>query len=277
MTNILIIVPIVIIILFFIGCDIINGSSDDPEEIFPEEGTPTQFFLDGEPKVYFEHNPESPYIPEKEPMLSFVVHARDSIPHLYWLPTHLYVETDQGYSENLLLKPYACIVPIEGNNYEHFQFNFEWWSCNRFGINNRKVLNDEEIMEIERMTNSRIIYNYPFKTMPGGTYRFDLINAAGRPTIREAINIVKKLDYVIETEEWGGVFHPNNFPICWLSDLVPPPPCPPWYLVWDIRISLDGENDRKIPVQEGGWVRATYTQPDGSTRSTTFIVPDIDV
>jgi len=265
-----------IVLLFFVfaSCGITDV---EPINEFPEEGTPTQFFLDGDPEIYFRHDPESPYIIDDEPILRFIVYAQDSIPHLYWLPTHLHVETDQGYSENLLLKPYACIVPIEGNNYEHFQFNFEWWSCNEFGINNQKVLSEEEIEEIERLTNSRIIYNYPFKTMPGGQYGFELINAAGRPAIQEAINTVKKLDYVIEMEEWEGVHHPNNFPICWLDDRVPPPPCPPWYLVWNIRISLDGENDRKIPVQEGGWVRATYTQPDGSTRSTTFIVPEIDV
>jgi len=265
-----------LLILFFVfaSCGITDV---EPINEFPEEGTPTQFFIVDDPEIHFGYDPESPYLPLHEPLLRFAVVSRDSTPHRYWLPTNLHVETDQGYSEDLLLVPYACIIPIDGNNYEYFQFNFEWWSCNEFGINNRKVLNYEEIEEIERLTNSRITLNYPFKTMPGGQYGFELLNAVGRPAIEKAINIVKKLEYVIEMEEWGGVHHPNNFPICWLDDRLPPPPCPPWFLRWNIHISLDGEVDNKIPVQEGGWVRATYTQPDGSTRSSTFIVPEIDV
>lgn len=261
-----------IAVMLIIGCGITDTEGD-----ISNDGTPTQFYIDERPEIQLAHNPDSPYIVVQEPALRFGVTARDSTPHLNWLPTKLQVETDQGYKEDLLLKPFACIVPIEESP-EDFPFNVEWWSCSEVNVNNAEVLTEEHIQEIENVANARLSVKLLFKTMPGGQYIFDL-NEVGRPAIQEAIEKIRQLSYIRpvegEDEEWN-VSHAPQYPKCWLSDAVPPPPCPPWYLFKRIRISLNGEKVNHIPVQEGGWVKATYTMPDGTTKSTTFTIPEID-
>jgi hypothetical protein len=255
-------------LIFLAACSLLGGKENKGKE-WPPEGTPTQFFLKEDPEIHFVYNPDSPYIPVNKPSLRFEVTTHDSIPHVKWLSTSLHVETDQGYSKEIVLVPFACLIPIEDSP-EEFPFNVEWWSCNTININNDKILSDEQIQGIEQEIDARLTYKYLFKTMPGGQYIFDL-NQAGRPAIQQAITTLEKLSYIS-----GDVDHANQFPRCWLSDAVPPPPCPPWYLFKILPISLDGNNENTIPAQEGGWVRVTYTQPDGTERSTTFTIPNFN-
>ncbi|MBD3617518.1 MAG: hypothetical protein HUJ22_13205 [Gracilimonas sp.] len=264
------------------SCGVFNsekGCIDTPENRLPSEGTPTQFCIEEKPEIQFVYNPDSPYIVVNEPALELQVVARDSTPHLNWLPTTLLVETDQGFSKEITLVPFACIVPIE-NSPEEFPFNVEWWSCNTININNGKVLTEEQIHKIETVTNAQLSVKYIFKSIEGGQYMFDLYEI-GRPAIQQAIQNINQLPFITpiedEKEEWGEtVGHANQFPRCWLSDIIPPPPCPPWSFFKRIRISLEGEKENHIPVQEGGWVKATYTLPDGTVKSTIFTIPEIE-
>lgn len=235
----------------------------------PQQGNPTQFCLDGEPEIQFLHNPDSPYVIENEPALRFQVTAADSLPHQYWLPTSIRVETDQGFDDEISLVPFACINLIEDSQ-EDFPFNVEWWSCNRVNINNEQTFSENQITEIEDEIDGRLLYSREFKTMSGSQYIFDL-SQIGKPAISEAIERLKGLSYISD-----DVSHSPQFPTCWLSDEIPPPPCPPWYLFKTINITFESsENEDLIPVQKGGWVRATYTQPDGTNISTTFTIPEI--
>jgi hypothetical protein len=269
------------LILLITGCSLLNGEEgciSAPENRLPSEGTPTQFCIEESPEIDLVHDPESPYIVVQEPALRFQVTYKDSTPHLNWLPTSLLVETDQGFSEEIMLIPFACIVPIDDSP-EEFPFDVEWWSCNEININNGEVLTEEQIQEIEKVADARLSVEYLFTSMKGGQYIFDL-NQIGRSPIQEVIPKIKELPYITpiedKSEDWKDVGHKNQFPRCWLSDIIPPPPCPPWYFFKRIRISLEGEKENHIPVQEGGWVKASYTLPDGTVKSTTFTIPEIE-
>lgn len=262
------------------SCNLFNedeGCVDTPENRLPSEGTPTQFCIEEKPEIQFVYNPDSPYIVVNEPALEFQVAARDSTPHLNWLPTTLLVETDQGFSEEITLVPFACIISIDDSSRE-FPFNVAWWSCNKININNSEILSGSQIEEIEELINGRLNTRREFKTMPGEQYLFEL-HEIGRPVINQAIEKIKNLSYVqpIEGEsEEQNVSHAPQYPLCWLDDRIPPPPCPPWHFFKVFRISLEGEKENHIPVQEGGWVKASYTLPDGTDKSTTFTIPEIE-
>lgn len=263
-----------------ISCGVSNseeGCVDISEKNFPEEGTPTQFCIEEAPQIDLVHDPESPYVVIQEPALRFQVTYQDSTPHLNWLPTSMLVETDQGFSEEVILIPFACIIPIDDSP-EEFPFNVEWWSCNKININNSEILSGNQIQEIEELINGRLNSRREFKTMPGEQYLFEL-HEIGRPVINQAIEKIKNLSYIqpIEGEsEEQNVSHAPQYPLCWLDDRIPPPPCPPWYFFKVFRISLEAERKDHIPVQEGGWVKASYTLPDGTVKSTTYTIPKIE-
>lgn len=269
-------------LLFLNGCNIFNsdddiGCVDISEKDLPEEGIPTQYCIEEAPEIKFVHKPESIYIVQNEPALKFQVTYRDSTPHTNWLPTSLLVETDQGFSEEINLIPFACIIPIE-NSPEQFPFNVEWWSCHNINVNNAEILSISQIEEIEELINGRLISRREFKTMEGEQYLFEL-QEIGQFVINQAIEKIINLSYIqpVESEsEEHDVSHAPKYPICWLDDRIPPLPCPPWELFKIFRISLEGERKDHIPVQEGGWVKASYTQPDGTVKSTTFTIPEID-
>lgn len=264
-----------------ISCGVSNseeGCVDISENRLPSEGTPTQFCVEDAPQIDLVHDPDSPNIITQEPALRFEVVYNDSTPHLNWLPTSLLVETDQGFSEEITLVPFACIVPIEDSP-EEFPFDIEWWSCNTININNGEVLTKKQIQEIEELVNSRHTVEYIFKSFSGAQYMFDL-NEIGPQVIENAVKIIRQLPFIEpideNTYEWETVSHAAKYPICWLDDTIPPPPCPPWLLFNEFRISLEGEKENHIPVQEGGWVKATYTLPDGTVKSTTYIIPEME-
>ncbi|HET8865718.1 MAG TPA: hypothetical protein VFM80_08455 [Gracilimonas sp.] len=187
-----------------ISCGVSNseeGCVDISEKNFPEEGTPTQFCIEEAPQIDLVHDPESPYIVVQEPALRFQVTYQDSTPHLNWLPTSLLVETDQGFSEEIMLIPFACIIPINGS-LEEFPFDVEWWSCNEININNGEVLTEEQIKEIEKVANARLSVEYLFKSMKGGQYIFDL-NQVGRAAIQEVIPRLNHPALKVQGFDWG--------------------------------------------------------------------------
>lgn len=282
------------ILLVLVGCEtFISNSSNECINFgannIPEEGTPTQFCIDDDIIIDFVYEPESPFVIANEPALSFTVVTKDSLPHLHWLPTRLLIETDQGYSEEIKLNPFACIVPIEGSTVE-FPFNVEWWSCDSININNAEALTESQKQEIERVSDSRLTMELLLDSMDGGQYSFET-NQIGRASVRESISKIQELPFIKPVADENSavkavfgddleyvVSHNLYFgAACWAQDAVSAASCPLWSLSNIFRISLDGAKENHISVKEGGWVKASYTLPDGTVKSTKFTVPEMDI
>ena len=210
---------------------------------------PRQVLIKGTPEVRRHPDPDS--------MVFYVeVVARDSTPHLQWTPATALVETDRGYKEEALLVPYACLRPSDlGMGYP---FNYEWMTCNRVGINNNSILSPGQIREIEEAVDGTLVAQFNFRSRPGAAYQFRV--PVGQAQVAEAIRRVDQLPYTDET------YHVPNAPICVLADVVPPPPCPPWLLAKKYHYTTGAASGDTLPVSPNGWIRVTYTLPDGSVR-----------
>jgi hypothetical protein len=144
---------------------------------------------------------------------------------------------------------------------DEFPLNLWWWRCNRIGFNNATVLT-EQMEEVEHTIDGKFDFQYRFKTMPGAQYGF--FTGVGRTAIHEAIQRVDQLSFIS-----GDIHHPQSEPPRVKSD-APPPPCPPWLLFGRMPFTYSEVAADSLLVSQDGWVRATYTQPDGTTRSTVF-------
>lgn len=193
----------------------------------------------------------------------FSVTAQDSTPHLEAFPTRLLVETDRNYRSEVLLVPYACLEPT--NSGLDFPFNFDWLACDEVGINTNKVLSLAEIGEVERRVEGKLSLQRPFRTMPGGTYIFKTL--VGPDAVATALRRIAGLRYVDQA------YRPPHTPRCVLSDIVPPPPCPPWLLIRKMKFSHTDAPAGVLPVSVDGWIRITYTQSNGVVKSTQFHFP----
>ena len=236
--------------LFIGGCNS-AVSSDSTGAIQPNP--PRQFFLTNDPEIFRHSEPDSL-------QLIFRVTTPDSTPHLQWLPTRLSVETDQGYRTKLLLMPFACLV-LEDER-PAYPFNFIWYTCDVIGINTRVLLSYENIRAIETVVTGDFVWSFAFQNMPGGQYWFSV--PIGREATAEAVRRVSGFEFVDQA------YRSLNEPWCVLSDEVPPPPCPPWYLAVAVAFSSSPASTDSLPVSSDGWVRVAYLQPDGTQRITTF-------
>jgi hypothetical protein len=194
----------------------------------------------------------------------FAVTTIDSTPHRGWWPTRLQVETDRGFTTELLLSPYACLDSITSTSGSRspglgWPLSFDWWSCNQIGINNTTLLTMDQILQVEEVLPGRLMWLLPFKTMPGGQYRFRV--GVGRAAIEQAIARAEALPFID-----GEVYHPGAEPACVTSDVLPPPPCPPWWMLRYEYFTFSDTPGDSIPVSRGGWIRATYVQADGTRR-----------
>ncbi len=268
------IVPLLLVpVLVFSACtaeDVVGpqGCIETASESLPE-GMPVRLCLESDPEIRLLRESEAePFIVDSLALV-FIVTARDSTAHLNWWPTHLLVETDRGYREEILLHPWVCLEPSEDRKGEDYPLSYDWWSCNWVGVNNETVLVPNQIEEVEQEIGGRLIFEYELdsKSYQGAQYFFEV--SVGRPSIQRAIDQISHFDYI-----QGDIYHPTKAPRCVLSDVIPPPPCPPWDLSTNLPISFEENPGDKIPVHVGGWVRATYTQPDGTKRSTTLTVPE---
>lgn len=238
--------------ILFIALHSACSSPAEPDSPPPPEGTVRQFRIIGDPLIF---------IPDGYPdQLMFVVNAMDSTPHRNWWPTKIMIETDRGFQKESELAPFACIEPSERG--PTFPLNFKWWSCNRIYIYNHSALTADQIAEINTMIGGRLVYHYEFKNMPGAQYLFAV--ATGRSAINKALKQLATLSYI------DIAHHGENEPRCVLSDELPPPPCPPWYLFDRLPFTFSDTPGSSLPVSPQGWVRATYTQPNGERRSATF-------
>jgi hypothetical protein len=215
---------------------------------------PRQLALATGPEILRHPDPDSA-------VLLFRVTAPDSTLHRNWWPTALQIETDRGYRADVLLAPYACLLPSD--DFPTFPLDFAWWSCDIVGVNTTAVWSKAEIAEAEQAVSGRKVEEYVFQTSPGAYYGFRV--PVGLDATAEAVRRLARLPGVREA------FRADNEPRCVLSDVIPPPPCDPWYLRARRAFTFaDPAGGDSLPVSPGGWVRATYEEPGGATRTATF-------
>ena len=224
----------------------------------PIIGTPPeQLITTSEPEVFVDTTSDG------HVYLLFRVTAPDSTFQLAWRPTNISIETDRGYQASVLLHPSACLEPAE--NGESFPFDFTWWSCNTVGINTNTVLTSARVAEIEDLVSASAVTTFVFKTMPGAQYLFEV--PVGREATAEAVHRLTGLPEVTEA------YPVDNDPVCVSSDIVPPPPCDPWWLIALKPFTYGPTPGDSVPVSHAGWVHVVYTQPDGVQRVSTYTFP----
>jgi hypothetical protein len=238
-------------------------SSTEPQARSKAAEPARQLFLAAQPEIL--RGPGvAPVEPGDTQYYTVRVTARDSTFALRWWPTAILVETDRGDRRTLTLPPYACLLP-EGAGRE-FPFTFTWWGCHQVGVNTRVALAPDRLREAERLAGGELMASYEFGPGPGAQYRFRV--GTGLGVTAAAMERLKSLPEVIDA------FRLDASPECLLSDIVPPPPCDPWWLLRRLPYVVDRPaGGDTLSVGRGGWVRATYTQPDGSTLSTTVAGP----
>jgi hypothetical protein len=234
------------------------GQLADPQDNTPPEGTPRQFMLVQDPEVTF---PTLPLLRPDSDVVVFILTVADSTPHRGWWPTRLQVESDRGFSAELLVAPNTCLDSITTGPRAALEWplNFDWWGCDRIGVVNTTLLTMSQVRQMEDRMQGRLMWLYPFKTMPGGQYEFRV--SVGRSAIEQAMTATEALPFI-----QGEVYHPTKEPLCVISDDVPPPPCPPWLMARHEYFTFSDTPGDSIPVSHGGWIRATYTQADGTRR-----------
>lgn len=188
-------------------------------------------------------------------ILIIEVTALDSALHRTWTPTAITVETSRGHVEEMLLVPFACLVP-KVNSVEPYPLNFKWMACNRVGFNSQAILSDAEIRQLESSLSGRRILTFAFQTRPGAQYQFQV-----PPGISSTAEALRRLEALRPRDE---LFHPSSEPACVASDVQPAPPCPPWTLFSRRAFSFGQVAGDSLPVESGGWVEARYTDRGGT-------------
>jgi hypothetical protein len=234
-----------------------SGTGPDDREIINGEA-PRPLMLKAGPEIWLDT------LLDSSVYLLFRVTAPDSTFAINWWPTQLIVETDRGYQDTLLLAPVACLLPESSGT--SFPFTFTWWACDIVGINTSVILSPDRLQQMEQAVSGQELYMREFKTMPGAYYAFRV--PAGLTATAEAVRRLARFPGV------SDAFRENAEPVCYISDIVPPPPCDPWWLATIRPFTFsDVARGDSLPVRHGGWVRATYTQSDGTILTTTFQFP----
>ena len=219
---------------------------------------PSQFILTTELEILPHPDPDSS-------ALIFRATVGDSLPHIEWLPSALFVETDRGQELEVVLKPFACLL------HEHpelqFPFTVEWFTCDVISLTTVAPLSPAEIAEIEKATSGDSLLGVQFQEQPGAQYWFTV--PFGKEASAEAIRRADTFSFV------ERAFRSTNPPSCVLSDQVPPPDCPSWHLVASVRFSFVSAAPDTLFVSQGGWARARYLQSDGTFRTAIFNFPQV--
>jgi hypothetical protein len=223
----------------------------------PLEGTPPrQFVISADPSIRRHPDPDSSY-------LIIAVTARDSTPHAEWRPSQFRLTTDRGFDSTMLLVPFTCLEPNDSGM--PYPFSFGWLACDLVGVQTSRLLSSDDVLYMERTLSGRLVYSRAFTGMPGAVYWFRV--PVGVESTAEAVRRASTLDGVT------SAFRINQDPECVRSDVVPPPPCPPWTLEAVLPFSYASSPRDSIPVRSGGWVRVSYTDQQGTTWSSEYQVP----
>lgn len=222
---------------------------------------PMQFMLAAPPDVYM--------LPDSSRVV-FKAIAPDSTPHVLWRPTDLFVETEDGFQRVLRLNPFDCVKVI--NPASKFPYSMDWETCDRIVFDVVQVLDSTQLRSVEQMVDGTTVWHWYFSSWPGAEYvlRVPLGYASTTEAMRrvgawldQTFGPGRFLDSARTLPE--GVGHYPSYPWCYLSDEVPPPPCPRWYLANSLPLGGDSGGFELVP---GEWIRVIYHQPDGSTVST---------
>lgn len=240
-----------------LACNAACQSATDSVDLVPIQGTsPVQLRIDQDPQITRHPDLDSA-------LLIVSVTGPDSSPHREWRPTAIRVSSDRGYDREFLAVPFACIDPNDSGL--PFPFNFTWRSCNHVGVESRILLATHQLQQLENVMSGKLVATFVFRTIPGASYTFEV--PPGSLATTEAARRAKLFDFV------STAHRVSRDPLCVRSDIVPPPPCPPWFLLVLVPFSYSSATTDSIPVRSGGWVRATYVDADGTQRMSEYMVP----
>lgn len=230
----------------FVGCEETTG----PSPTALPGATPMQVDLVRPPVFYTTQDQLG------NPLAVVEVTAGDSTLHTLWRPTRIRVEViGKGASEQLLV-PFACLEEADhpAEFPQEFPLNFEWWECDLVFAHTDHLFSDEELEEVEdQLGGAETTFAEPLQMLPGAFYRF--VVPTGRASLAEAIRRLNRHPAVI------AAGRSNGDPRCVRSDIIPPPPCPPWTASNAYR----PEDFAGVSIQTGDSIRLTYTTPDGDS------------
>ena len=201
--------------------------------------------------------------------LQFLVYVPDSSAAINGWSTGLLIETDRGYRAVIALTPPSCLVrlPEPASGPLTFPHAFEWTECERVGVRTSVVLSAERLQALLTAAgDARLTTTWVFQTFPGAYY---YVRVA--PGVDAAERVRARLQGMPEVTQVDRLTAP---PWCVASLDDTPPPCPPWTLTGYRFYSYGAAHGDTIPVSRGGWVRATYTLPDGSRRTREYRFPN---
>lgn len=220
-------------------------------------------FVVGDPEIFFQKAPFAVLGPLPDSFVALRVVVPDSTFAVRWWASEILLETDAGTRATVKLTPRDCLLPQ--NIGLVFPFTFTWWACDQVVLITNVVLSPARLREVMAIAGGDTVRTYLFRTSPGAYYVFR-VDVGLTPTA-EAVQRLSVLS------EATGAARLDDSPICVLSDIVPQPKCPPWRLVATRPYVFDrAAGGDTVMLRRGGWVRATYTQPDGSTRTTQMTV-----
>lgn len=244
-------------VIFAAGCNSLG-----PEQLDPIVGNePRQFSLLDDPEIHHHPNPDSL-------VLITSLRVADSTAHAEWLGTQLRIQSDAGLDTFVTVTPFACLEPQSGTL--PFPFNFRWLSCNRIGVELSEP-SPSRIKSLEEHTTGQVAETYPFLAQPGVLLVIEV--PIGLEATSEAVRRAQGLPFV------RSAYSISLDPECVRSDVVPPPPCPPWSFVLRVAYTFDSPSPQQqgpvlvVPVGPGGWIRATYEDLNGTTHPTQYMLP----
>jgi hypothetical protein len=239
------------------GCNASGPQAFDP--IVGNE--PSQFSLVEEPEIQHHPNPDSLVV-----ILSLRV--ADSTPHIQWVGTRVRIQSNAGMDTVLTAVPFACLQPEDGTL--DFPLNFRWLSCSRIGAE-LDATSASYVNILEQATTGHVVETHPFLTQPGALLLIAV--PVGQEATSEAVRRAQGLSYV------RSAYRISLDPECVRSDVVPPPPCPPWSFVLRLPYAYGAVSPEQrypvplVPVRSGGWIRASYQDPTGATQMVEYTVP----
>jgi hypothetical protein len=185
--------------------------------------------------------------------LTFI--ARDSSAHVRATPSQLTVQSDSD-TESVLLYPDWCVdssQPIYAGIY----------ICDQAWLGFGEATDSLEIRRIVAVLNATVLFKvdgfgltFRRVKVTFGTVDSVIGRALAFPAVRRA--------------ERATVFR-----WCDVSDILPPPPCPPWKLqgTFPIARSAARPRDGVIELTAGQVLRLRYQQPTGTLLSDTIVAP----
>lgn len=233
------------------------GLPTDVSNLPPIQGTePLQLRITHGPEIARHPDPDSA-------LLMVSVTGPDSTPHRKWQPTRIRVSSDRGYDRELLAVPFTCIDLNDSGL--PFPYNFTWRSCNHIVVEAPAVLSSQQLDQLAAATTGELVNTHILRTISGASYIFQV--PVGRAATIEAARRARLFGFVSSADRL------SRDPVCVRSDVLPPPPCPPWFLVVVIPFSYSSMSLDSVPVRSGGWVKATYRDTEGMERVVVYSVP----